>query len=204
VAVLVWGVGRWGEARVDPLQARIDAARSWPASIGAWMLRWLGLAYAVNAAVWLAVTPLVAYHYHIISPVALLLGPPMVLLTTVALLAGFGFLLFAGWAWPIAWLFGLVTQASLTGCEIVVTLGQRLPGAYFFVADVPAWWLWLFYLALLIGITLPIVWRHGRWALAAATAWLALGVLLQLWPHRRRRTWRVHGDRNAGWPRDRL
>jgi competence protein ComEC len=184
VAVLVWGVGRWGGAPGDPLQARIDAARSWPTAVGVCLLRWIGMAYAVNAAVWLALTPLVAYHYHIVSPIALVLGPPMVLLTTIALLAGFGFLIFAAWAWPIAWVFGLVTQASLTGCEILVTLGQRLPGAYFFVADVPVWWLWIFYLALLVGMTLPIVWRHGRWALLAAGVWLMLGVLLQLWPHR--------------------
>jgi competence protein ComEC len=35
-----------------------------------------------------------------------------------------------------------------------------------------------------IGIVSPLVWRHGRWALIAGTAWLALGVVLQLWPHR--------------------
>jgi competence protein ComEC len=184
VAVLVWGVGRWGEEPGDPLQARIDAARSWPAAVGIWILRWLGLAYAVNAAVWLAVSPLVAYHYHLVSPVALLLGPPLVLLTSIALLAGFGFLFFAGWLWPIAWLFGLATQWSLAGCELLVSQGQRLPGAYFFVADVPAWWLWIFYVALLVGITLPFVRTHWRWALLAATAWLLLGIVLQCWPHR--------------------
>ncbi len=132
VAVLVWGVGQWADAQPsDPLERAIDKARSWHARSGIQSWRTMRAFYAINAAVWLMVTPLVAYHFHVVSPVALLLGPPMVLLTSVALLAGFGFLFFAAWAWPIAWLFGLVTQTSLTGCEILVTYSQRLPGAYF-------------------------------------------------------------------------
>ena len=37
--------------------------------------------YLVNATVWLAVTPLVAGTMHVVSPVALLIGPPLTLLT---------------------------------------------------------------------------------------------------------------------------
>lgn len=185
VAVLVWGVGRWaGEKAYDPLEQALARAQGWPMRIVGVLFRWLGTAYAINAAVWLAVTPLVAYHYHLVSPIALLIGPPLGVLTSIALLAGFGFLAFAGWAGPLAWPFGLVTQASLAGCEWLVACGQRLPGAYFFVADVPIWWLWIFYLALLVGITLPIVWRHWRWALLVAIAWLLFGTILLYWPHR--------------------
>lgn len=183
VAVLVWGVGRWSEEPADPLERVIDEARPWYALAAIWMWRWLLGAYALNAVVWLAVAPLVAAHFHIFSPIALLIGPPMVVLTSLALLAGFAFLLFS-WLPPLAWLFGWVTQGSLLGCEALVSLGQRLPGAYLFVADVPTWWLWLFYVPLLIGLCSPFVWRHGKWALAAACVWLLLGALLQIIPHR--------------------
>jgi len=81
-------------------------------------------------------------------------------------------------------LFGCDTQASLLGCEALVSLGQRLPMAYFFVADVPTWWLWIFYVGLLLGIVSPFVWRHGRWALLVGAGWLTLGILLQVLPHR--------------------
>ena len=134
--------------------------------------RWLCASYAVNAAVWLAVSPLVAAHYHTISPIALLIGPPMVLLTSIALLTGFAFLLLS-WCFPLAWLFAALTQMSLYGCELLVTFGQRLPGAYFFVADVPTWWLWVFYVGLLIGITSQFLWQRWRWPLVAGGVWLA-------------------------------
>jgi competence protein ComEC len=185
VAVLVWGVGRWAaEQPADPLQRVTDESRPWYALAALGLLRWLIAAYAINAVVWLAVSPLVAAHFHNVSPIALLIGPPMVVLTSLALLTGFGFLLFAGWCYPLAWLFGIATQGSLFGCELLVSLGQRLPGAYFFVADVPTWWLWVFYVPLLIGLTSTFVWRHGRWALAVAGVWLALGAVLQMLPHR--------------------
>jgi len=126
---------------------------------------------------------LVAAQYHTVSPIAILIGPPMVALTSLALLTGFAFLIFAGWCYPLAWLFGVLTQASLYVCDLVVSLAHDT-GVYYFVADVPTWWLWIFYLGLLIGLTIPIVWRHGRWAILAGGAWLALGILLQLLPHR--------------------
>ena len=184
VAVLVWGVGRWAEGPVDPLQQVIDESQPWSTMVAVRLLRGLLLSYAVNAIVWLAVSPLVASYFHLFSPVALLIGPPMVLLTSIALLTGFAFLLFAPWCYPLAWLFGGATQLSLFGCEVLVSLSQRLPGAYFFVADVPLWWLWIFYVGLLIGITSPFAWRHGRHALMAGCVWLGLGVLLQMMPHR--------------------
>jgi competence protein ComEC len=184
VAVLVWGVRRWAEERPqEPIERLIDRARSWPATAWIQTWRWIFASYAVNAVVTFAVAPLVASHYHTVTPIALLIGPPMVLLTSLALLSGFAFLLFS-WFFPLAWLFAAITQLSLYGCELFVTLGHNLPGAYFFVADVPTWWLWVFYMSLLIGITSQFAWRYPRRALAVALGWLAFGVLLQLWPHR--------------------
>jgi competence protein ComEC len=184
VAVLVWGIGHWSEEPGDPVQRLLDDARPWYEKAIRWTLGLIVQSYLINAGVWLAVAPLLAANYHTVSPVALLIGPPMVLLTSLALLTGFAFLMLASWLWPIAMLFAWLTQASLLGCEAIVALGQHLPGAYFFVADVPAWWLWIFYLGLLLGMTVPGVGAHARWALLTAGAWIALGIVMQLWPHR--------------------
>jgi competence protein ComEC len=161
----------------------VDEARPWYGVAAVWCWRTIVAGYVINAIVSLAVAPLVASHYHMLSPIALLIGPLMVLLTSIALLAGFLFLLFS-WLVPLAWLFASITQLALYGCEIVVSIGQSAPGAYFFVADVPSWWLCVFYVGLFGGLTAPIVHRYARWLLPAGVAWLVLGVTLQLWPHR--------------------
>lgn len=184
VAVLMWGVGHWEDVPDDPLARVAQEAQSWPMAVATWVMRTVMVAYLINAAVWIAVSPLLAAHFHMFSPIALLIGPPMVVLTSLALLTGFAFLLFAGWCWPIAWLFALPTQWSLAGCEWLVSVSLNLPGAYWYVADVPAWWLWLFYMPLLIGICSDIPWQWSRWLLLAGCVWLALGVAMQLWPHR--------------------
>jgi competence protein ComEC len=175
VAVLYWGTSGW-QSSPDPLEQLVEESRP------AWLrgLRWLGrvilLSYAVNLAVWLAVTPLVAQRFHLISPVALLIGPPMVLLTSIALLAGFMLLLLAPLLWPLALVFAWITQWSLAGCELLVDTGLRLPGAYWYVPDVPGWWLWLFYAGLLGFLTHESLRRRRRLFFLAALSWLLIGL----------------------------
>jgi competence protein ComEC len=184
VAALVWGVGPWFDRPADPLEQVIAETRPWILRGIGWLWRTLWISYAINALMWLAVSPLAASYFHVVSPIALVIGPPMVLLTSIALLAGFAFLLFAGWCAPLAWPFALATQVSLIGCETLVSLGQRLPGAYFYIADIPAWWLWVFYMGLLLGMVVPLLRRHAQSVMLASGGWLVLLIVLQSWPHR--------------------
>ena len=96
VAVLYWGTQPVCNSEEDPLARLIDASAAGLATSG---LRWLGRrvfeSYAITVLIWLAITPLAASRYQMISPSGLVLGPPLVLLTTVALFAGFLLLLTA-------------------------------------------------------------------------------------------------------------
>lgn len=187
VAVLFWGTGPKALSSVflgwvpfvakEPmdadLQRLIDESRPLTVMYLIRLKRRLVDVYRVNATVWLAVTPLVAGTLHLVSPVALLIGPPLVLLTSVALLSGFLLLLAAPvglgslFAWPAAW--------SLGGCELLVDWGLALPGGYFFVPDIPAWWTWCFYILLLSFLTVPSCRRRPLAFGAAASAWLIVG-----------------------------
>jgi competence protein ComEC len=207
VAVLVWGIPDLSDSSAlfklrlfgnpdvpalgpdrpggrDALQQVIEDSRPFLQALVFRALRDIGYAYVLNALVWLAVTPLVATHYHLVSPVALLIGPPLVLLTSIALFAGFGVLLLNPVGWPLAWPFTMAARWSLAGCEGLTRLGAGIPGAYFYVLDVPAWWAWAFYLALLAGLGTGLVRRHALPALALMLGWLGLGVVLLLAPHR--------------------
>ncbi len=180
VAILIWGIGPWFAQPTDPMTQLLDESRPWYGALGVWLWRMLWTSYAVNAAVWLAVSPLVASRYHLVSPIALLIGPPLVLLTSLALISGFLVLLLA-WCPPLAWLPALATQGCLAGCDALVNLGGF---GYFFVPDTPTWWLVVFHFGLLAALVWQPSRRVVRYCLAVGVAWLMLGVAMLLWPHR--------------------
>lgn len=129
---------------------------------------WLGQVYLESALIWLGVTPLVAARFHLVSPIALVIGPPVVLATTVALLSGFLLLVTAPVLGPLAAPFAWATDAALWMCVRIIDLGLAVPGATIPIADVPIWWIYLFYVAL------PLPWMAPR---VPRATWLALGVL---------------------------
>jgi competence protein ComEC len=180
VAVLAWGMGSAAPRPVappDPLDRLIEQSRP------AWqrLLRALGWkvweAYRITALVWLAVTPLAASRFHVVPVVGLLLGPPLVLLTSVALLAGFALLAAAVVCPPLAALFAVVVHASLAGCEALVDAGMHLPLGQWYVGDIPQWWLWVCYAGLLAFLTQPALRRRWTRAIPAGLGWLCVGLV---------------------------
>jgi competence protein ComEC len=205
VAILYWGIARWFRSGADPLRHGDEASRpAWKRGLGwlglvrpgadplerlidesrpAWQirLRWLcravATSYAVTLVIWLANAPLVASRYHMVSPVALLIGPPVVFLTSIALIAGFCLLLAAVVCWPLTPVCAWVTSLSLRGCELFVDWGDGLAGGHWYVGDVPAWWLWILYLVFLAVLTQDTLWRYWRWIIVAGVAWLCIGLI---------------------------
>ena len=176
VAVLTWGFIGWFHRSIDPLEQLIEESRPIWQRLLLGFGRGLLIAYAVTLAMWLALAPLIAARYHLVSPVCVLLGPPAVLLTSIALVSGFLLLLSAAICWPLVPLFALFTKWSLAGCNGLVTLGDALPGGHWYVPGIPDWWLWVFYPSLLAVLLLP--WPRWRWryALPAMLAWLCVGL----------------------------
>lgn len=180
VAALYWGVGFLRQEEVDPLQQAIDEQRPLWQKVFFGSLKKIGLVYAATVMVWLAVSPLVAARFHLVCPVGLLIGPPVLLLTSLALLSGFLMLFFSFFLWPLAWLFAVFTNFCLYVCDLLVHLAERTPGSYWFVPDVPAWWLWSFYLMLLCGLMIPFLRRRWLMMGIALAAWLCFGLTLGL------------------------
>lgn len=174
VAVLYWGIGRWQVRLQDPLQRLVEASQSaWERRSRA-AGRCLATAYLVTALCWLAVAPLVAYRYHIVSLTGMAIGPPVVLLTSVALVAGFLLLLAAAVFWPLVPLFAWVTQVCLSGCESLVHLGDRLPLIHY-ASAIPMELLWVFYFGLSAFLVLEPLRRRWDLSMLAGLAWLCVG-----------------------------
>lgn len=196
VAVLLWGTEpavmslaflfqtNRPETQEQIIQRLIEQSRPVFVQIALRWFRWLMTIYLVNMGVFLAVSPLVAQHFNSISPVGLVLGPPLVLLTSIALMGGFMVLFWAPIFSPFAALAGGITTASLVACDTLVEWAISWPGAFFFVTDVASWWLYSFYLGLFAYLTVDQVRLHARSVGWLGVFWLALGLFLVLWPQR--------------------
>jgi competence protein ComEC len=176
VAVLYWGCGRWFSRTPDPLELLIEESRPpWERRLRRFG-RKLALTYAVTAVVWLAQAPLVAAHYHLVSPLALLIGPPAVVLASAALVTGCLALTAAAACPPLASAFMTPLALCLRAGAWLVGLADRWPVGHWYVADIPAWWLWAFYVALLALLLLEPLLRQWRWAIVAGLAWCCVGL----------------------------
>ena len=166
----------------DPIERLIERSRSAPH-------RWLRRrgrdavdALLIGAAVWLATAPLVAAHFHVFSPVGLLLNPLIAPLVGVAMVGGFVCLLSAPVCWPVAALGGMVCDGALAGVELAVRTTAALPGAFHWVSGPPTWWMMGWYIGLLTLLLCLAVVRLEQprtWAFAAA-AWAFVGVIVVL------------------------
>jgi competence protein ComEC len=180
VAILHWGTSRWFHRNLDPLQRLIEESR--PAWLRA--VRWLGHRvfefYAITWVILLLQAPLVASHNHLITPIALVMGPPVLFLASIALVAGFLLLLSCVLMLPLTPLLGWATQSSLAACEKLVDWSDQLSWGHWYVGDVPAWWLWVFYPALLTVLTQQWLWQRRRWGSLAGLGWLCVGLIFTM------------------------
>jgi competence protein ComEC len=130
-----------------------------------------------------AIAPLVAYHFHIVTPASILLTPVAGPLIAVALYAG-ATLVSGGWLVPpIAALLGAVCGRSLELTERIVVAARDVPGSYFYSAGFSAPWLSLGYGGAAAMAAVPR-WRPtARWQLALAALWFTLGYAQLATPH---------------------
>lgn len=180
VLILEQGIALWKRERATE-EPPLDRLERQLASPWKKLLRWLGTgllwAWAACLVIWLLSLPLLAARFHLISPVAVLLGPFLSLLAMAALLAGFLLVLAAQLHDSLALLPAWVMQICLEAAQKLIDLAQQLPGAYWYCADLPAWWVAGFYLHVVTVLLWPALWRWWRWHLLLASGWLLLLLL---------------------------
>ena len=122
--------------------------------------------FTTSLAAWLGSMPLVAYYFHLFTPVSLIANLIVVPLSGLALMSNMASLAVGAW-WPAvaelfnhsAWLWMHLMVRCSEGCA-------NLPGAAFYVAA-PSPITFLLYYSLLIGVMSGWLFdpRHRRWAL---------------------------------------
>jgi competence protein ComEC len=163
---------------LDPLQRLIADTRPWPTRLMHRAEHELRTVALLGLTIWLVVLPLVMARFHLVTPAALIVNPLLMLPVTLAMISGFGLLLFGWLLPPLGALFGWVCNGALGVLGWSISTTASLPASHFWVPGPRDWWLALFYLGLAV-VTLgarraPAV--RWRWSLLAAWCGIGFGV----------------------------
>jgi competence protein ComEC len=162
--------------KVDPIAQLVQQSLPpWRRALWS-VIRFVAEAYFVTWLIWLTAAPLVAAHYHLLSPIALLLGPPMLLLTLVCLVNGLLLLVSAALVPPLVPVFAAILNAVLAGTGTIMDAADRVPFSYFYIGDLPVWWLCGFYALGFSALGIPWLRLRWHWSLAVISLWLGLGI----------------------------
>jgi competence protein ComEC len=185
---------------LDPLARLIAQSRPWLTRMLHRVRHELFQAGFVGLIIWLVTAPLVMAHFHLISPAAILLMPVLVLPMTLAMISGFGVLLFGAWLPPVTKLCAILCDQNLALLEWIVAKTAAWRWSHQWVAGPRDWWLCGIYLILgaiifipgiapsrsLRGQSMPpplsrlqsiIGWvGQWRWPLALLSSWCAVGL----------------------------
>ncbi len=177
VFVLVWGAVRWLTPRpLTPLEELVEESRSTPVKLARGALGGLRMAYGISLILGVANAPLILAWQNLVSPVGVILGPPLVLLTSIALLAGFLLLLIAPLGTWVGWPLARIVEWSLAGCEGLVAVVERVPVGWVYAPGPAMWWLVGFYAG--VAAVVLLAGRTRARALAALAVWTVFGLVL--------------------------
>ncbi len=141
-------------------------------------------AVLVSLVIWLVIAPLVMARFHLVSPVAVLLGPILGLPVALAMASGFGIFAF-GWLAPaVANGLGWLCDANLAFMESAVNLSRDWRGNHFWVSGPADWWLLVFYGALAVGVFARRFAPPRRWCFALLAGWITVGLALPVFSPR--------------------
>ncbi|MBI4003912.1 MAG: DNA internalization-related competence protein ComEC/Rec2 [Candidatus Omnitrophica bacterium] len=158
--------GRW--------QSRLEPCLQWLHP--GWVRRYITLSLSATGAVWVGLAPVLAWYFHLVSPVSMLANLLLAPLMSALISGGTASLLAASAAEPvIRWASGPLTwllQATLQ----CVSWCHALPGGFWFVGHPSSFLLMGYYLLLGVSVLRTrLRWSPARillcWA-AALTVWL--------------------------------
>ncbi|CAN5880655.1 hypothetical protein BH23PLA1_BH23PLA1_00310 [soil metagenome] len=180
----IYALSVQNQSTIDPLDAlerRLEPP--WKKGLRQVWAWFLGLV-VVSTVVSIACAPLIAWRFHLVSPIGILLNVPMVPMITLALLSA-GATLLSSTLWeplgrPAAWICEVLLDASLK----VVRWADSQQWAYAYIPSPPTWAILAFYASLAVAAwsvdrRRPKPIRLATWGLVAAFGLLITATTLQ-------------------------
>ncbi|MCG8448698.1 MAG: ComEC/Rec2 family competence protein [Pirellulales bacterium] len=160
---------------IDPLQRLIHDASRWQQKTLWWCGKKMGHLALTSLIVWGVTAPLIAYHFHIVTPVGIAVLPLLWPLIVVALTTGLA-ICTLGWILPpLASLLGSLCSLCLGATESLVVTAAQLDFGSLYCAGPSCWWLCVFYAGLALPFLVPrfrIVWQRQ---VTLVVLWIACG-----------------------------
>ena len=160
----------------DPLDRLIDRSRPWPIRLLRSGVVELGYWLRTSVNVWAVTLPLVWYHFCLLSPIALLLSPFVMLPMALSLYAGFGVLVGSLISDSLATSCGVVCAGGLNLIDQILRWGQSLPGGHVWLPPPAAGWVLAIYAGLTTWSVFPALRPTRRWLAAVLLVTAVLGV----------------------------
>lgn len=169
IALFVPPLERWSARMMAPDPLLPEGLRPW------WKRGWkrpihaFTTSVATSTAAWLGSLPLIAYYFHLVTPVSLLANIIIVPLSGIALMSCLGSLVCGNWLTPLTELFNHSSWFWMVLMMRASTWSVELPGAYFYV-QAPSTLEFVVYYTFLIG------WLSGWMDRVWRTKWFLAGV----------------------------
>jgi len=161
---------------VDPLTRVIRDYEKWYLKVRRWFSSRFANLFAVSLVIWIVAAPLVAFHFHIATPVGILITPLIWPLVASALVSGLG-ICTIGWVLPpMASLLGWVCSWCLGMTERVVEIAEQLSFGHQYVPGPAIWWLLVFYGAMTLIMIVPRLQVGWKPLTSLAALWVAIGL----------------------------
>jgi competence protein ComEC len=175
-AVLIW-VGQQMPPPTprDPLDRLIYDSRPWYVKVPRAFVWQAWRAFVTSVVICAVITPLQLSKFHMLTPIAVVLGPLLSPVVTVSMLSGLGVVVFGVLMPPLARLCGLICDGTLWFMQRCVAWGQQLPFGHIWSPGPAVWWIAGFYAAIILWTFAPQLAPPRRWRWGLLAAWIGLG-----------------------------
>ena len=156
----------------DPIKRLIASTRPFHVRSLNWLGRQFRTAILVSGLIWFVAMPIVAYRFHLLAPVALLVNPILLVPIAWALYGGLGVLVFGWCSAPMAGVCGWLCQMNLSLIEWMIGSAQALPFSHTWTSGPPGWAIAMFYTGVFLFAIYPPFKLSGRWLVGLAITWM--------------------------------
>ena len=191
VAAITFGKDWIFDADADPLDQVVLATRPRPYKWWVALRRGFRGAFVVSGLVWLISIPLVAYQFHVLSPIGLIVNPLVMLPISLALYSGLSIFVFGDVLPLVARAAVVVGTVSLTVLESIVDVAS-FPGGYVWTSGPQLWAVLFFYMGWVVLGLYPTTRVSTGSLCVIGICWLLLAWVLPRYAEH----WLDHGSRS--------